>query len=388
MSKIQNMGVGAYDVYCETKRVFYRPVTASTEVKVGQPVCYNSDSVTDQKERTAHPNTGHLNGGGLTAYAEGVQSFTGRLFIVEEPLTANLMSFAGIVKSLGPKLGADGDMIEIFVPTPGAVIPVWTDQSTATNTTMLGISNAEVDMSAPGVSKMIAMETKDRSSDNGLVWAKFLDNVYQNGQINLGTSSSVANLMYTTFNNTSGLSANLLAQCFHAADSATNNAALCSVLAYMDLQGAYTMTTAYQRTILSQLVLSGTVNGSNIHLASIHAQLGGSPTFTACAKVSALWADIGFGVAPTSGDVIGLRISNNGTNQTEVTHGIELYGGYGINNLFNFDTCAGITGNFISNGGTGGSSKTITSGGDWKKLKVLIDGSVYYMLAMIEPVEV
>ena len=135
-------------------------------------------------------------------------------------------------------------------------------------------------------------------------------------------------------------------------------------------------------------MLTGTINGSNAHLTAGHFQLGGSPTFTACSKISAIWADIGLGVTPTSGDVVGLRISNNGANQTEVTNGIELYGGYGINNLFNFDTCAGITGNFISNGGTGGAETGITSGGDWKKLKVLIDDSVFYLIAMVEPVEV
>lgn len=385
MSKIQNMGVGAYDVYCKTKRVFWRPVTASTVVKVGQPVCYNSDAVVDHKERAAHPNTGHLNGEGATSYAEGSQTYTGRLFIVEEPLTANLMSFAGVVKSLGPKLGADGDMIEIFVPTKDAVVPVWTDQNCTLNVTVLGISNAEVDMSAPGVQKMVAMETVDRSSTNGLVWAKFLPSIYQSGEENEGTSASVKNLMYQTFNNTSGLSANLLSQCFHAADSATNGTALTSVLAYLDMQGAYTMTTSYMRNVLAQMNLSGTINGSNIHIASVHAQFSGSPTFTECSKAACLWADIGLGVAPTTGDLIGLRISNNGTNQIEVKYGIELYGGYGINKLFNFDTCAGITANFISNGGTG--DTTLKTGDDWKKIKVEIDGTDYYLIAMNDPTE-
>ncbi len=170
MSKIQLMGSGAYDVYCLTKRVYWRPVTATTVLKVGQPVCYSSDSVLDHKERTADPT--HL---GLTkdTYAEGEQEFTGRLFIVEEPLTANLMSFAGIVKSLGPEAGADGDFIEIFVPTEGAVVPVWTDENCAVNTTILGIHNAEVDVSYPGVPIGVAMETKDRSGTDGMVWMKF-----------------------------------------------------------------------------------------------------------------------------------------------------------------------------------------------------------------------
>ena len=178
MSVIQNMGVGAYDAGCRTKRVFFRPATASDILKVGQAVCYNSDLAADHKERTAHPNTGHLNGGGLTAYAEGVQSYTARLFIVEQPTEgANLVHFAGIVKSLGPLLGADGDMIEIFQLTEGAIVPVWTDANCVINTTVLGAADGAYTLSQDtgdgdplGVG--VAVETVDRSNTNGLVWMR------------------------------------------------------------------------------------------------------------------------------------------------------------------------------------------------------------------------
>ncbi|MHA2265867.1 MAG: hypothetical protein ACXAEN_26035, partial [Candidatus Thorarchaeota archaeon] len=127
----------------------------------------------DHKERTAHPNTGHLNGGGLTAYAEGVQAYTGRLFIVEEPLTANLHAWAGIVKSLGPKIGADGDMIEIYVPTEGAIVPVYTAQNCTNDRTIMGIYNAQADVDFPGRPIGIAKETIDRSGTDGLCWMQF-----------------------------------------------------------------------------------------------------------------------------------------------------------------------------------------------------------------------
>ena len=177
MSKISLMGSGAFDVYCPTKRVYWRPVTDTTVLKVGQPVCYNSDAVVDHKERTADPT--HL---GLTkdTYAEGEQEFTGRLFIVEEPLTANLHAFAGIVKSLGPEAGADGDMIEIFTPMEGAIVPVYTDQDCVFDRTIIGILNASVNVTKPGYPMGIAKETKDRSGTDGVVWMEFRKFIHDN----------------------------------------------------------------------------------------------------------------------------------------------------------------------------------------------------------------
>lgn len=170
MSKIQLMGSGAYDISCPVKRVFFRPSTAADTIRVGDQVCYNSDSVQDHKERTADPS--HL---GLTqdTYAEGEQEFTGRLFIVEKPATANLAAYAGVVKSLGEKIGGDGDMIEIFIPTEGAIVPVISDQNCTNERTVLGIRDGAYEASYPGRAVGIARETKDRSGTDGLVWMEF-----------------------------------------------------------------------------------------------------------------------------------------------------------------------------------------------------------------------
>jgi hypothetical protein len=178
MSVIQNMGVGAYDVGCRTKRVFFRPATASDTIRVGQGVCYNSDLAADHKERTSHPASGDLNSGGITAYAEGVQSYTARLFIAEQPTDgANMSHVVGVVKSLGPKLGADGDMIEIFQLTEGAIVPVWTDADCVINQTVLGVADGAYTLSQDtgdgdplGIG--VAVETVDRSNTNGLVWMR------------------------------------------------------------------------------------------------------------------------------------------------------------------------------------------------------------------------
>jgi len=171
MSKIVSMSSGAIDPINVTKRVFWTPVTTTTVLKVGQPVCYNSDSVLDHKARSVDPT--HL---GLTidTYAQGEQEFTGRLFVTEEPLTDNLNAFAGIVKSLGPKAGAIGDMIEIFTPVEGVMVPVLTDQNCVEERTIMGIRNgAGTDVSYPGRPIGVAQETKDRSSIDGMVWMKF-----------------------------------------------------------------------------------------------------------------------------------------------------------------------------------------------------------------------
>ena len=176
MSKIQNMGVGAYDIGCRTKRVFFRPATPGDTIRVGDAVCYNSDLAADHKERTSAPS--HLGGDSFTTYAEGVQSYTARLFIAEQPTEgANLVHFVGIVKSLGEKAGADGDFIEVFQLTEGAIVPVWTDANCVINQTVLGVADGAYTISQDtgdgdplGIG--VAVETIDRSNVNGLCWMR------------------------------------------------------------------------------------------------------------------------------------------------------------------------------------------------------------------------
>ena len=165
------------DPLAETKTVIWRPDTPATVIKVGQPVCYDSDCVHDAQERTTNPSDR-----GAT-YAEGSQNFTGRLFTVEEPLTANLMNFAGIVAKLGPKAGADGDTIAIYPFKKGAVVPVYTDIECTNRQTLIGIRDSEADASYPQYAKIIgvARENKDRSGvgNAGLVWMEFIDIIEQ-----------------------------------------------------------------------------------------------------------------------------------------------------------------------------------------------------------------
>jgi len=200
MTQVMTMSSGAIDPIAVAKRVFWRPVTTGTPLKVGDPVCYKLDAV-DHKKRTVDPT--HL---GLTidTYAEGEQEMTGRLFSVEEPLIDNIDAFAGIVKSLGQHAGADGDMIEIWIPN-GAVVPANVVlAATVTGRTILsvmvgtrtlgsptsdlpnyGLTAGTIDSKVVG----IAMETIAAA---GLCWVKLDDKLFAHLGGNIGNELQVA----------------------------------------------------------------------------------------------------------------------------------------------------------------------------------------------------
>jgi len=181
MTKITSMSSGAIDPIAQSKRVFFRPVDPTDVLKVGYAVCYNSDSVLDHKERAVDPT--HL---GLTidTYAEGAQDFTGRIFIVEKPSDDNEEAFAGIVKVLGPKAGADGDMVEIWVPN-GAMLPCYVEADCVVRRTPLYVKSGSYYLNDDG-SKIVglAQETITRTTA-GLCWAKV------DRQLNLNAISTV-----------------------------------------------------------------------------------------------------------------------------------------------------------------------------------------------------
>jgi hypothetical protein len=178
--QVANWGVKTVDTVAETKKVVWRPVTATTSVVVGQPVCYNSDLAADVNEKTTNRLASDFGGSGATTYAEGAQTYNARFLVVEEPLTANIHAYAGIVKDLGPLGGADGDTIEIYVHTPGAVVPVYCAQNCVLDRTIMGIRNGQADVDYPGNRAIgVAKETVDRSSTDGLVWMEMKDFDYR-----------------------------------------------------------------------------------------------------------------------------------------------------------------------------------------------------------------
>lgn len=201
MSKLVYMGSGAIDPIAQSKRVFFRS-TDSVTLSVGDAVCYKNDAV-DYKERTVDPT--HL---GLTrdTYAEGEQEMTGRLFNVEEPLIDNIDQFAGIVKALGPKAGADGDMIEIWTGNSGAVVPVNLAGSitTVTGRTLLAVIVGQRTLGCPVTdtplygstagstdSKIVGVAMEVRTT-TGKCWVKLDENQFVHQGGNVGNELQVA----------------------------------------------------------------------------------------------------------------------------------------------------------------------------------------------------
>lgn len=327
MSKIVSMSSGAIDPIAQSKRVFWRPATPATVLKVGQPVCYHSDSIYDHKDRSKDPT--HL---GLTedTYADGAQDKTARLFCVEEPLTANLNAFAGICKVLGPKAGADGDMIEIWKPN-GAVLPCWIDQNVKLDETILGIRNGEADVSYPGEDYTnpgrpigIAKETYNRSADanNGLVWVKVDPNMFS---FQYGISDTAylkmdgghpVNKQYVEMVDTTPLIGFLQdSRLLYTAEMTAGQLTVANI--YLDFKGTNSAAgQTFVRGAVCLLNLSEcTLTSAGAVYAGLQAQIGGEPaSFTTCLKTCALWVDAGLQTNPDGGRYSIIYVSENSTN--------------------------------------------------------------------------
>jgi len=375
MAKIVSISSGAIDSIAVTKRVFWRPDTESTILKVGQPVCYHSDSIYDHKDRSSDPT--HL---GLRddTYAEGAQDKTARLFCVEEPLSANLHAFAGICKSLGPKAGADGDMIEIWKPN-GAVLPVWTDQSVTLDQTVLGISNGEADLSVPGQPVAIAKETIDRSADadNGLVWAKVDPNMFiwlhPNTTVDFGTGATDVHRSIVTSAATTGF-AHFDVQTTFTGVIASGN--FKGGLFYVNISGIPTAAGAtYISAVHGQLNISGTLNGAGLIVSGMMAQVHGSGTITSANIVTGMFIDLNLTGTITTANVSVLYLSENctGTGAGSIDSMIHCHGSGEVAHMFEFIGFGG--GNAILQV-TGNTAHDATD----RCLVVNIDGSTYYIV--------
>lgn len=377
------------------KTVYYEGT--STPVG-GMPVCYNWDT-TDNWHGYGEATLGAApTEQGTTAEGEHNE---GKYIRVEDPATANIQWFAGVICNDSINIGTSGGActVEIFVPN-GAIVPVLASVECTVGRTVLAINNAATTLghaTTSGRPIAVAMETNATlDTTNGVVLAKldpslFLYQVNANTALLAGTgaTAAAATQILNTINVSSGHTAGEICPFFCIVDCTGAIAAAggaYGALYQLTVSGSHT-STGYFRTILANANLTGTINGG-VHIASVMAQLGGSPTFTWCEHVQCLWADASLGTAPTTGTYSIIKMTNNGANQTEVHNAFYIRGGYGINKLFYFDTCDGITGNFISNGGTGGATKVITSGGDWKKVKCSIEGTDYFMILMVDPSEI
>jgi len=125
--------------------------------------------------------------------------------------------------------------------------------------------------------------------------------------------------------------------------------------------------------------------------------LTGAPTLTAGEHMSCLWVDgcitgIDNGGDPSTAIEYSLiKMTNNGGSEDIIENAFYIYGGYGIDKLFTFDTCingGGADEHFISNGGDGGAEKGIATTSGWKKAKCDVDGTDYWLILYHTPTEV
>jgi hypothetical protein len=143
------------------RRVYY---SGTSTILEGMPVCYNNDRTTDMDGNTV---------------AAGTEN-NGRFMDVEDPITANLEFFAGVIRegSYGSKTGPA--WIDILTPGSGQPISILTDTSCTNSTTALAIKTGETVFTAAGtglVTVALAMDTIDRSGTDGLCLAKVYDSV-------------------------------------------------------------------------------------------------------------------------------------------------------------------------------------------------------------------
>ena len=389
--QVANWGQVTVDTIAETKKVVWRPATSTTVLLVGQPVCYNSDATADWKENASNRISSDFGAEDVTAYAEGSQNYNARLLVVEEPLTANLMSFAGVVKSLGPKRGADGDTIEIYVPKEGAVVPAYLAASVTTNASIVGIVNAGASFISGGRPIGIAMETIDRSDTNGMAWIKFQSFAYQSGTASTVLTGAVLNTLQHTFINTSGTACNMLVHSTLSGIMASGNA--WGGLFYTNINAVMTGN-CYIRGILSQMNIGAAVNGP-CHISAIHAQLTGSSEVANIEHMCALWAEVSTYRPTVAGTDLAdeysiVKLSNGAPAEKGPNEVFFVWGGNGVEDLFQFDTClngGGATDHFLYPHGTGADAYVKNGTGAILKCKVNVDGVDYFIMLYSDPEE-
>lgn len=367
-------------------RLYY---TGSNTIYEGMPVCYEFDATTNWFG-------GSVSNGEVTAStttAEGSQN-EGKYIRIQDVDADNSGSFAGVVKK-GGWVGKSGPrLVDVYVPN-GAVVPVRSGVNSTVGITPLCITNGVQDFDTIGRPVAIAMETVDRSSTSGLCLAELCPNkfLYQTGDNQAlsiddqsATTSIIMNRIQLTQAQTAGSFVPLYVHHTHTGNTSTT----ChnyNILSYVNLNGTYDQA-GYNRNILAQMNLSGTLNSGGAHFYPVYAQLTGTPTATEVGHIAAVGIDCNLGANPTTGNYTGILIANNGANQTQVDSAITIYGNYGINTLFDFESCDGLAGNFISNLGTG-ANKVITSGatGTTYKVKVNYGGNDAYLVLYSDPTE-
>ena len=180
----------------KVKRVYY---SGTSVIYEGMPVCYNYDTTTNILGYD--PADGTYN----TTTAEGYQN-EGKFMEVENPATANIMFFAGVVAGATFHGKTGPQWLDIYEPN-GSVVPVRSYLSSTVGLTAMAIGNGLQYFGNPtaGMSNgsgrfvAIAEETKDRSSTAGLCLARldpslFTYQCFGISKVEIGTANTLVEI--------------------------------------------------------------------------------------------------------------------------------------------------------------------------------------------------
>ena len=349
------------------KRVLYEDTSVIYE---GMPVCYNYDSTTNVDGYDATDGAG-------TTTDEGHQS-EGKFTRVTDPENNAIMHFAGVVagSDLHGVTGNGHQWMDIYIPN-GAVVPVRCDVDTTAGVTLLAITVDSQEFGRPVAltSRVVAlaMETEDALGagaditlarlDTGLALFQDLDGTALS--LGAGTDTVIGNHINLTYAGTQGGFEALRVTATQTGAMAAGGGS-CAILAYLSCTGGDTSAAAtYTRTILSQLVLSGTINNGGAILTAGHFQTGGAPTLTAISHCAVLYCE--YGITTDGGgesEVIAL-VNGNATNLDQIMY---INGANTATYLFSLD---GEGGGLFSNSDGGVSTK---------KIKIKVNGTDYYLM--------
>jgi len=356
----------------EKIRVYYQ---GTSTIREGMPVCFDYDS-------TANIDGYDIVDGAGATTDEGHQN-EGKYIRVEDPVSANLQWFAGVVAGAEYAGKAGPRWLEIFIPN-GAVVPVRTDASTTVGVTVLGIANGSTLCASGGRAVAVAMETVDRSTDNDIVLAKLDPSIFGLYQIGVGSgqqfnglTGAVANTLRNVFAATSGTVCGLMTHTTASGDIA-DSFNMWSSLNYLAVTGAVTGA-GYIRAVLAQCNLEGaTMNNSALYAWALHAQLHGTVTNTEMQRCAAACFEYGLSENPDTGDADVIFLYANGAE--DVDSYVHMWGdGEKATVIWKFSGCGGESySSLIKKGGTGG---MWTNTGAWIQIPIDVDGTTYYIPA-------
>ena len=383
-------------------RVYYNDTDTIYE---GMPVCYNYD--TDTNWFGGSVSDGAVSA--TTTTADGSQNER-RYIEVESPSDNNLSSFAGVVKRGGWCGKSGARVLDIYVPN-GAIVPVRCDVDTTKGVTILAITVDSQELGQPvsGTSRCVAIAAEDETGLDGttdITLATLDPNrfLYQNldgtaFNVGVGTSNLVVNEINITTAQTGGDCTAFVVK--HALTgtipTATQHSAA-SVMGYLACSGEYSGATdsvIYARAIMGYVNLAGgTFDSDSANFYGVLANIAGAPTtFTEVGRIFGVCSDVSLATSPTTGNYSTAGLINNGL--ATLDQFIYCYGNRavqpgkgGCKYLMKIDICHAAADEMNACVITGGAGDTtIDTGGNWAKIRIDIDGTQYWLVAMTDPSE-